>query len=210
MVAPLFRVTPLAWLAPDVALFEALLLTSANAPRHAGAGLRALNGLPCYCVGEATAAGAEGAGLTNVRVGPNDGNSLLELVAGDGVRRVLHLCGREHVPIEHPRIEIVRVPVYAAEAADRLPSNAREALAQGAVALLHSPRAARLFANLVDDAGLSRSALSVAAISEAAAAAAGQGWAAVAVASAPRDQPLLEVAAKLCNYGADGGTGKRE
>jgi uroporphyrinogen-III synthase len=210
VVSPLFEVAPVAWQAPGASDFAALLLTSANAPRHAGAQLQALTGLRCYCVGDATEAEARRAGLTDLRVGAGDGNELLRMVASDGVQRVLHLCGRDHARLEHPQIEIIRIPVYAAAAVERLPLEAREALSEGAVVLLHSSRAARLFGALVDQSGLSRPSIRLVAISEAAAEAAGSGWASISIAPAPRDQPLLEVAAKLCNYGVDSGTGRRE
>jgi uroporphyrinogen-III synthase len=60
--------------------------------------------------------------------------------------------------------------------------------------MVHSVRAAERFARLAAGKGSIR----VAAISAAAAEAAGEGWAAKAVAAAPRDQALLELAAKLC------------
>jgi uroporphyrinogen-III synthase len=210
VVSPLFEVAPVAWQAPSPSNFDALLLTSANAPRHAGSQLQALTNLRCYCVGEATEAEARRAGLTDLRVGRGDGSELLRVIASERVQRVLHLCGRDHAGLEHPQIEIIRIPVYAAEAVERLPLEASEALGAGAVALLHSPRAARLFRALVDESGLTRSSIRVAAISGAAADAAGSGWVSLAVAPAPRDQPLLEVAAKLCNYVPDSGTGRRE
>jgi uroporphyrinogen-III synthase len=62
------------------------------------------------------------------------------------------------------------------------------------LALLHSPRAAALFAGLAGD----RSRIRVAAISLRTARAAGEGWQSVAVAPRPRDQALLELAAELC------------
>jgi uroporphyrinogen-III synthase len=43
--------------------FEAVLFTSANAPRHGGDGLAPFRALPCYAVGEATALAAAEAGL---------------------------------------------------------------------------------------------------------------------------------------------------
>ena len=55
----------------------------------------------------------------------------------------------------------------------------------GAAALLHSPRAAALFAALIDDARIGRADIRLVAISPAAAAAAGPGWRSVAVAPAP-------------------------
>jgi uroporphyrinogen-III synthase len=210
VLSPLFEVAPLAWQAPGPSDFDALLLTSANAARHAGPQLQALINLRCYCVGEATEAEARRGGFTDLRVGPGDGGELLRVIASDGMKRVLHLCGQDHAGLEHSQIEIMRIPVYAAKSAERLPLYAEEALQAGAVALLHSPRAARVFGALVDENGLSRSSIRVAAISEAAGEAAGPGWASVDIAPAPRDQPLLEVAAKLCNYGVDSGTGRRE
>lgn len=198
VVAPLFRIRALPWQAPDRAGYDALLLTSANAAREAGGGLASLLDLPCYAVGEATAQAAMEAGAQDVRIGPADGEALLRLMEADGVRSALHLCGREHRLPNRPTIAIASVPVYAAEAADRLPAEAEAAIAAGTVALLHSPRAAALYASLV---GAERGRLAIAAISEAAARSAGSGWAAVEVAAEPRDQALLEAAAKLCQRG---------
>ncbi|TFI59512.1 uroporphyrinogen III synthase HEM4 [Sphingomonas parva] len=192
IVAPLFEIRPLAWEMP--APCDALLLTSANAARHAGM----LPDLPCYAVGPATAEAARAAGLRTVIEGRDDGAAALALATADGHRRILHLCGREHLPIEQDGVEMVRRFVYAAEAAAELPAAARQAIADGAVVLLHSPRAARTFAALAER----RQEIRVAAISPAAAAAAGSGWAAIASASEPRDQALLEVAAQLCKAAA--------
>jgi uroporphyrinogen-III synthase len=207
VVAPLFAVTPTDWQVPDQSGFDALLFTSANAPRHAGSKVAALAPLPCYCVGEATAAEARKAGFAAPHVGPSDGNALLKKMADAGSRRILHLCGRDHVGLEHPDLSIFRSAVYAAEPVKELPHDARGALRSGALALIHSPRAGRLFGQLADAAGLDRAAIRIAAISEAAADAAGEGWALKAVAAAPRDQALLELAAKLCNNGGVSGTG---
>jgi uroporphyrinogen-III synthase len=186
VVTPLFAVRPLEWEAPDAADYDAILLTSAHAARLAG---RTLD-LPCYAVGEATAEAARRAGYA-VTVGPRDGAAALALAEREGRERTLHLCGREHIALPGADRRIV----YAAEAADALPPAAREALAEGAVALLHSPRAAALFRALAGD----RRSVGIAAISPAAAEAAGAGWASVAVAAEPRDAALLEVAAKLCH-----------
>jgi uroporphyrinogen-III synthase len=190
VVAPLFVVRPVAWTAPEGAV-DAILLTSANAARCAGA-------VPegrCYAVGEATAAAARAAGFDLVGTGPSDGAAVAAAMAAEGVRRALHLCGRDHRPVEHPGLTVERRIVYSADSAEALPAAAREALRRGALALLHSPRAAETFARLVEDPGSIR----VAAISPAAAAAAGDGWAARHVAAAPRDEALLELAASLCH-----------
>ena len=65
----------------------------------------------------------------------------------------------------------------------------------GAVALIHSPRAGRRFAELVENRG----SIAIAAISRAAAEAAGAGWECVEAADQPTDDALLALAARLCN-----------
>lgn len=185
---------PVAW-EPPAEHFDALLLTSANGARH-GLGPR-FTSLPCYTVGEATGQAARAAGAREVIAGPSDGAAAVALMAGAGVTRVLHLCGRDHIALTHPQVTIERRIVYAAEAARELPAEARRALDAGAPALLHSPRAAALFAALVP----ARGAVRIAAISAAAAEAAGPGWAEVHVAERPRDEALLELAARLCKTG---------
>jgi uroporphyrinogen-III synthase len=189
-VAPLFTVRAVEWAIPDGA-FDAVLLTSANGARH---GLRPeLANLTCYAVGDATAAAAREAGARQVIAGPSDGVAAVSLMAAAGVSRALHLCGRDHIALTHPHVAIERRIVYAADSAKALPAEARQALDEGALALLHSPRAAALFASLVP-----QKTHRIGAISPAAAAAAGPGWAEVHIAAAPRDQALLELAARLC------------
>jgi uroporphyrinogen-III synthase len=201
VVAPLFTIRPIAWEAPDAAAFDALLLTSANAARHAGPALDPFMKLPCWTVGEATAAAAREAGFADVRTGPGDGGALAKAAAEAGVRRILHLHGRDHVPLSRPGLTVQGRAVYAAEGVATLP-RAVSGHAQ-AVALIHSPRAGALFAALMAE----RQGLALAAISAAAAAAAGSGWAEVAVARVPRDEALLELAVKLCNNPQPGRTG---
>jgi uroporphyrinogen-III synthase len=203
VVAPLFTVGACAWRAPEEADFDAVMLTSANAARFAGAGLAPFLRLPCYAVGESTAAAARAAGFTEVHVGSTDGRALVELAVAGGTRRILHLCGRDHRPLDDPRLTATRRLVYAAHGCDTLPGNAVDAIADGALVLLHSPRAAALFAHLADAAALDRKTVSIAAISQAAATAAGRGWRRTTVAGWPRDEALLELAAKLCK--SDGG-----
>lgn len=197
VVAPLFTIRMLPWTVPDAADFDAVMLTSANAAWHGGGGLARLLALPCYAVGEATAAAAREAGFTDIRVGPDDGLALLLDMQAAGVSRALHLCGVDHITLEPAEIRITRIPVYEAVAAAALPAAAGAAIEGEAVALLHSPRAARLFGSLVDD----RSRIAIAAISARTARAAGDGWRQVAIAASPRDSALLELAAKLCQTG---------
>jgi len=194
-VAPLFVVSPIPWDKPDPRLFDAVVMTSANAARHGGRHLAGLSHLPCYAVGEATEAAARGAGFETIRTGPSDGISLVAQVAHDDVKTALHLCGRHHGRLVHPAVTLVEIPVYESRAAGQMPEAADAALREGALALLHSSRAAATFAKLCRQP---RGPIALAAISEAAAAAAGSGWRHVAVAPEPRDDSLLELAAKLC------------
>jgi len=195
IAAPLFAIAPVGWSLP-AALPEAVLLTSANALRHGGARLSALTGLPAYAVGAATAEAARQAGFGRIVAGGGDAGAILALARRDGVGSLLHLAGREHRDVVPHDISIDRRIVYAAEAVDRLPAAARGALPE-AIALLHSPRAARLFARLADPAGIA-----IAAISPATLAAAGPGWRLAEAAEDPTDASLLAVAAKLCNQRA--------
>jgi len=193
VVAPLFTVRPVDWDVPDAGDFDAVLLTSAHAARGIP---RRLTSLPCYTTGEASARAAREAGFGDVLSGPSDGEAALAMARSDGRSRLLHLCGRDHVALGG----VERRIVYAADALAALPDTVREALAADAVVLLHSPRASALFAGLVEN----RRGIRLALISGAAAVAAGEGWAEKAVAARPRDEALLEVAAKLCNIAAPG------
>lgn len=190
VLAPLFATTGIAGPPVDSRRYDAVLLTSANGARYAPPGAA---GLPCFAVGESTAAAARAAGFGDVRTGPCDGAAAAAMMAAAGARRALHLCGREHHAVEAPAVEIERRVVYAAEPV------AHERFEGPAVAMIHSARSGARFAELAGD----RAAIAVAAISPAAAAAVGEGWAAKAVAAAPRDQALLELAAQLCNHGFD-------
>lgn len=190
VVVPLFEIVGVEGPAVESGRYDAVLLTSANGARHAPSGLAHL---PCFAVGESTAASARSAGFSDVRTGPCDGAAAAAMMAEARIERALHLCGRDHLAVEASGVAIERRIVYAAEPV-------RRGRFEGpAVAMIHSARAGARFAELdVDRAGIA-----IAAISAAAAAAAGEGWAAKAVASAPRDHALLELAAKLCNHGAD-------
>ena len=178
---PLFAVRPLDWTPPDPAGFDALLLTSANAVRHAGAGLARFRGLPVVAVGEVTARAARNAGLTVEIVGTGDAAAA---VRASGQSRLLHLAGREHVDVGATVIvvyEAVEVPV------------ATVAPLTGSVALVHSARAARRLAALADRDGVAD--LRVAAISESVRAAGPD--VPGAVAERPDDAALVALALRL-------------
>jgi uroporphyrinogen-III synthase len=185
---PLFEVEPVGWSA-DPTGFDGLLLTSANAVRCGGKGLERLRGLQAYAVGEATARTAHDAGFDVVATGNSDVAGLLSSLP-HGLK-LLHLCGADrHQPERTPQ-EITPVIVYRSRLID-VPDLSS---ASDCVALIHSPRAGRRFAQLVDD----RASIAIAAISAAAADACGTGWLSLDVADDPSDNALLALAASLCN-----------
>ncbi|MFN4096764.1 MAG: uroporphyrinogen-III synthase [Sphingomonas sp.] len=192
LLVPLFEIVPLAWSAPDPAAFNALLLTSANAARHAGAGLATLARLPVLAVGPETGRVAEQAGLRVIECG-NRGVAAL-LARQPMCQRVLWLAGRDRMTIEHPAIRAV-IPVYANEGVDL----SREAALRlpGCVALVHSARATRQLALQLDAHGIPRKSVRIAAISARAADADGRGWARVAIAAEPNDHALIAAAHRL-------------
>lgn len=188
---PLFEVRPLAWTPPDPAAFDAVMATSANALRHGGAALEQYLQLPLHAVGEATAEAARKAGFANVTAGGGDVGALLgSLPTG---LRLFYPCGRERRDLSHTLQAILSVPVYAAE---ELPMPDGFAHFTDSVLAVHSPRAGARLAELIPSSD--RSNLRIAAISAAAAQAAGSGWGDVASAAEPSDGALLELAARLC------------
>jgi uroporphyrinogen-III synthase len=186
---PLFEIEPMAWHAPKPTHFDGLLLTSANAIRHGGDQLERVRGLPAYAVGEATAEAAEEGGFKIARVGSGGIDELLGSI--DPRIRLLHLCGEDRRSPADARQEITSLVVYRAKAIEAPDLSA----ATDSVALIHSPRAGRRFAELVTE----RTSISIAAISGAAADASGGGWAAIEIAESPNDDALLALAARLCN-----------
>ena len=198
-IVPLFAIAPLEWSAPPTDRFDALLLTSANAMRHAGVGLAALAALPCWCVGTATADAARQAGLTVARTGASGVQALVDEAPP---ARLLWLAGDMPSPLTlPPGGAVTAVPVYRAAPLPVAP----DALAEGEVALLHSPRAAARLAAIAPDRG----ALALVAISEAAARAAGPGWRTVRIAARPDDSEMVAIAAELCHKHGDHSTPDR-
>lgn len=208
---PLFVIESVAWEAPPVSAFDAVLLGSANAPRHAGAALAAYAGKPAYTVGAVTAEAARAAGLEVVASGVGGIKALLPLLRPEH-RRLLRLSGRERMVLTPPRgVSIVERVVYASEPL-AMPPALRRLLARPAVVVLHSAEAAHHLAALCDEHGLDREHIALAAIGPRVSRAAGRGWAAIRDATAPNDTALLALAQEMCqtpaaerNCGPDAG-----
>ena len=208
---PLFEIGPMAWDAPPAAAFDAILLGSANAPRHAGPALAAYAGKPAYTVGAVTAEAARAAGLKVIASGVGGIKALLPLLRPEH-RRLLRLSGRERMLLAPPRgVTILERVVYASEPLAMPPALLR-LLAEPTVVALHSAEAAHHLAALCDDHRLDRARIALATIGPRVSRAAGPGWAAVREASAPNDTALLALAQEMCqtapaerNCGPDAG-----
>ena len=162
--------------------------------RHGGGEVERLTSLPAYCVGEATAAAAREAGFTVAGTGEGGVDSLLATVPSG--TRLLHLSGADRQAPAETGHSIHAIPVYRSVEID--PGNALAGI-EGAVVAVHSPRAASVVARRAAELGLGRETVAIAAISEAAAKAAGRGWDTVEVAEHPTDSALLSLAARLCD-----------
>lgn len=187
LIRPLFKIRPVAWAAPVIAC-DAILLTSANAVRFGGIGLDVYRGCPVFAVGPATADAARRAGFEKVWAGKGDANAAISAMIAAGCRNVLHFSGRDRTRLIDIPFKIETIVVYASEtlSAPEIPLDA--------VALLHSARAARRFADIAVD----KSGIAVVAISSAVAAAAGAGWQSMAVSDKPHDAAMLALATGLC------------
>jgi uroporphyrinogen-III synthase len=189
---PLFEARPAAWTPPDPADFDALIITSTNALRHGGAGLAQLLGLPLYAVGQASAEAGRRMGFHLAGTGRAGSAELLALAEAAGVRRALHLAGRERT-IAPGGIVAEIVTVYASNPVAVSPEQA--ARLNGSVALVQSARAGARLAELVAD----RSGIAIAAISRAAVAAAGTGWERVVTAASVDSEALIDAAIALAD-----------
>lgn len=198
VAAPLFAVRPLSWPPPRPEDFDALLLTSANAARCGGEGLRRFAALPTYAVGEKTAAAARAAGLTVAAVAGGNAAGAAALLRAACCRAVLHLAGAHVRQFDSQGLEITRISVYVSEAVSGPGRDFEAVLSRAPVTLIHSARAGAAFARWVGEALAERSTIALAGISRAALAPAGEGWGEVAVAARPDDAALLEAAAHLC------------
>ena len=198
LIRSLFVVEPRAWDAPDPALFDAILLTSANAVRYGGGAVALYRALPAYAVGAATAQAAREAGFETVIDGQGNAADALHTLAKAGHSRPLHLLGEDRTPYPHLPFTVTTRAVYAAtETAVEMPTGRY-------VVLLHSARAASRFAALCP----TRALVDAVAISASVVDAAGTGWRTIIAADQPTDASMLALAVLLCDGGgpSDGPT----
>ena len=187
---PVFAVVPVDWTPPNPSGFDGLLLTSANAVRHGGAGLDLFKRLPVVAVGAATASAASEAGFAVAVTGGEDARAVVTEARDRGFARLLHLAGRERAPTEDG---VEAVTVYASDAVP-VPADVARSF-EDALVLVHSARAATRLVELVDGAGADRSRIALIAISRAVGDAVGAGWGAVSIAPEPSDSAMVTLAA---------------
>jgi len=153
VLAPLFRIAPLAHAPPDGA--DAIAATSANALRCARLDAAHLS-LPLYAVGAATAAEARRLGFRDISAADGDSAELAALIAAGNGARIAWLAGRPRRETAllglGPRFAVETIETYQTVAEAAMPAEAADGLRRGTIdAVLHfSPRAAEVFEALAE------------------------------------------------------------
>lgn len=205
LVEPMLRIRFLDSALPSLEGVQAILLTSRNGAR-ALAGATDHRDIRIIAVGDATAEEARAAGFAQVESADGDGAALIDYVAQhlrpeDG--SLLHVSGFDvaadvAAELSDKGFQADRVVLYEADVADSLSPALRQTLADRAIdaALFYSPRAARTFASLIEEAGLASQLRTVVALALSEQVAEGirhLGWREVRVAAAPNEPALLSL-----------------
>jgi uroporphyrinogen-III synthase len=199
ILMPLFAPEPIDWHLPTDPNYDGLLLTSANALRHAGEKRQELLHLPVYAVGQNSADFARSMGF-HVRLSGTAG--IEQLLTQVDARNLLWLAGEDRTQFVTPSAIRLDCRIVYRSAALPAPEDFADYVAQANYVLLHSARAADYFAlhsaraasrftSLVEDVQLQKNAISIGALSEKIAQAAGSGWANIRIAKEPTDNDLL-------------------
>lgn len=161
-VAPVFEIEATGDPLPDLANVQAFLVTSANGARMLAAATEQRD-IPVFAVGASSAGVAQEAGFAHVENAGGDVVALAALIRGrlkpaDGT--LVHVCGTVTAGdlagvLTDAGFSVRRAVLYRAHAAEALPDTARSELSGGTLdgVLLYSPRSARIFCQLVVDAG---------------------------------------------------------
>jgi uroporphyrinogen-III synthase len=156
----------------DAKSFDAIVMTSSNAPRSLAVSdpsLRHLLKLPVLTVGDQTAQAAREAGFSDVISADGDAADLAALIRSRLRKpgtRLLYLAGNDRsrdlaADLAPDGIHIETVVVYRANAAERLPDDAQQALRHGTIdgVLHYSRRSSAIFLACADAAALDVSPL---------------------------------------------------
>ena len=166
VVAPVLASRTVAGVDIDLSGIDALAFTSAAGVR-AFADLSPARDLPVFAVGTATAEAARGAGFGTIRMGGGDVYLLAATIAEAGLGPVLNPTAREPAADLAVLLAARGVSARSVIVYETIPTDLAAPTDIDAV-LIHSPRAARIAADLISPARAQ--ALSAFAISEAAAA----------------------------------------
>lgn len=193
---PLSEVQPEDWNAPAEP-FDALLIGSANAIRHAGKELEKVAHLPVLAVGETTADVARQAGLTIEKVGQGGLQKLLDQLS-DNPRKLLRLAGEKHLKLAVPEhLSIATQIVYRAHYRALSPAQ-KALLSEGSIIMLHSGETAQHFLMECERLRMAKGGLTLVAMAPRIAEMAGEGWGSLHIATAPSDAAVLDLVAQLC------------
>ena len=190
-LCPLFMAEAIDWTPLPADAFDALLVTSAQTARLAGPALHSYRQLPAYAVGTATADALRAAGFAEPVAGDGNGSAIAARIAQDGHRAILHLSGAAVAPIDAGPLQVMRAAVYR-----MTPLHIDPIQMTGGIILVHSPAAGARLAEVLPEH--QRATADIVAISPAALAACGSGWASAQAAEAPNDAAVLALARRLC------------
>lgn len=188
IIAPLFAPEPIDWDLPTDPNYDGLLLTSANALRHAGEKRQELLHLPVYAVGQNSAEFARSMGF-HIRLSGTAG--IEQLLGQIDARNVLWLAGEDRTQFVTPSDMQIDCRIVYRSGVLPPTRDFENRVAQADFVLLHSARAAEYFSSLVSQRDIERNRVSIAALSKTIAQAAGPGWANIRIAKEPSDNDLL-------------------
>ncbi len=182
VLRPLMETVDMPWTMP-AGTFDAVMLTSAAAARHAGPQADIVRHLPTFCVGDATAQAARAAGFPQAE---SVGGTVADVMRRAAhLRRILHLAGEDRTPMTVPEgLQVAVRVVYRARLLALEDPGPVDAV------MVYSLRSGKHFAEEWKRAGRGKN-LVVIAISPAAAAGAGALWRKVVVADAPNEASML-------------------
>lgn len=186
------RPLPVEW--PGTA--EAIAITSPNGAARA-AELAPDTNLPAYAVGDATAQVMREAGFSDVTSAAGDGAALARLILAETVaRRFVHVRGADQgfdlvQALSKGGVKARSLIAYAAEPVTALSESALDAIRPGTIVLVHSPRGAARFVDLVSDVRSLGGLAAVAISSDAAAPLLQAGLARIDIASAPHEEAMM-------------------
>jgi len=186
---PFFEIRKHDWKAPDPKEFDGILLTSANALGFAGEEVKKLKDLPVYAVGPATAQFARRMGFNVAKFGNAGINRFLKQIPHD--LKLIHLVGEDRLEYRLVWQKVEPITIYSSEQVEKIDAGQLD----GSVAMIHSPRAGAVLAEVAKDKG----SISIVAISKQAANACGEGWKDIVHVEEPSDAQMVALAAKLCD-----------